>query len=347
MKYWCITTRGIEDISKSEISSAFEASSVLEVSYRKIVLESDAAFEDVTSLRSIEDAFMYVGEVTQIGHTKQDLHKLTDSILAMNFSDSLTSIRSHRSPRSFSISASSVGKRNFSMPQLKDALRIPLARKLGMPFEDVLHEDFDIRIFLEHKRALIGVRLSTHPLHRRAYKTETTPGSLKPNIAYALCFLAEIEENTVLLDPLCGSGTIIAESLSFQPQEIYANDIDPLAITIARENADSLNSGKKIPIRWSIGDARNLPLDDNTVGAIVTNLPFGKQVAVGDIERLYEEALRELARVAKRNSRIVLLTTQDSAMQNAIEKCMGLSCAAVREISLHGEIAKMYKLIKL
>ena len=47
----------------------------------------------------------------------------------------------------------------------------------------------------------------------RAQRTVERPGSLPPTIAAALAFLGNPAPGETILDPVCGSGTLLAEAL--------------------------------------------------------------------------------------------------------------------------------------
>ena len=72
--------------------------------------------------------------------------------------------------------------------------------------------ELDLRVLLEDDWALLGLRLGALPLHRRAYKVASRPGSLKPPVAYCLGLLAALAPGDVVLDPACGAGTILVEA---------------------------------------------------------------------------------------------------------------------------------------
>ena len=136
----------------------------------------------------------------------------------------------------FSISSSSVGKRNYSYIEVKENLSEKLKNILKLKYDNEKHEVFDIRIFIEHGIALVGVRLGSKPLHRRNYKVETTKATLQADIAYAMSVLAEIKTEDIILDPMCGSGTILIESSTFSPKSILGGDINDEAVNIAQKN---------------------------------------------------------------------------------------------------------------
>lgn len=73
------------------------------------------------------------------------------------------------------------------------------------------------------------MRIGIRTLHRRNYKQNTTLGSLKSNTAYSLAQIAEIKTNAIVLDPMCGSGTILIEASNFNPLKIIGGDVNPFA----------------------------------------------------------------------------------------------------------------------
>ena len=103
----------------------------------------------------------------------------------------------------------------------------------------------------------------------------------------------------MLLDPCCGSGTILGEALA-AGWRARGLDIDPEAVRAARRNAPGAD------VR--VGDARGLEVADHGVGASVANLPFGQRYSVqGDPHGWLRSVLGELARVTRPGGRVVLL----------------------------------------
>jgi tRNA (guanine6-N2)-methyltransferase len=106
----------------------------------------------------------------------------------------------------------------------------------------------------------------------------------------------------------CGSGTLLVERLASAPaRSAIGCDLDPAALECARANLQSAGFEREARLeRWDMGD---LPLGDQTVDVICTDLPFGQLVGSHrENEQLYPRALAEAARVARPGARMVLLT---------------------------------------
>lgn len=147
-------------------------------------------------------------------------------------------------------------------------------------------------------KIVAGLRVSDARMRQHDGRDTERGGALRPTVAAAMAQLAGQPEG-ILLDPCCGSGTILVEAAKagWRAEGI---DIDPGAVRIARRNAP------RAEVRQ--GDVRHLLYGDCSVRACVANLPFGRQYAVQqDMNEWLSGALSEMARVTQPGGRIVLL----------------------------------------
>jgi 23S rRNA G2445 N2-methylase RlmL len=204
------------------------------------------------------------------------------------------------------VTASFVGKRNYSADEIKNAVAEGISSRYPWTYTpDDSEADLNIRIFIEHDKAYVGVRLGKSPLHERGYKQEQRAGSLKPSVAAAMLHLVEVWGGYKLLDPCCGAGTILIEG-ALMGAVASGGDIEAEAVTAARANATL--AGVNIDLQtW---DARALSIPGASVSRIVTNLPWGRQIAVNEpLEIFYREVCAEMERVLAPRGRIAVLTS--------------------------------------
>lgn len=69
-----------------------------------------------------------------------------------------------------------------------------------------------VHVRLERDRCTVSVDSSGDPLHRRGYRLALARAPLRPTLAAAMLRLADWRPGQPLLDPMCGSGTIVIEA---------------------------------------------------------------------------------------------------------------------------------------
>lgn len=152
----------------------------------------------------------------------------------------------------------------------------------------------------------------------RLYKREHLLASLRPTVAAALSWLSRSTARDIVLDPLCGVGTIVIERALQGPfKQVVGGDLRAEAVHMAQRNARAA----KVQARWSVWDARSLPLDAASVTRIITNLPFGKQVGSPEaLDSLYAALLQEFDRVLPAQGLMMTLTSADQLWEQMLRR---------------------------
>ncbi len=90
------------------------------------------------------------------------------------------------------------------------------ARQGSRPSVDTTRPDVRINVHLDRDEATVSIDLSGDSLHRRGYRLDGGKAPLKENLAAALLLRAGwsriLAEGGSLLDPMCGSGTLLIEA---------------------------------------------------------------------------------------------------------------------------------------
>ncbi|KAF1690435.1 bifunctional 23S rRNA (guanine(2069)-N(7))-methyltransferase RlmK/23S rRNA (guanine(2445)-N(2))-methyltransferase RlmL [Pseudoxanthomonas koreensis] len=148
------------------------------------------------------------------------------------------------------VSGDAITHARFAAQRVKDAV-VDAFRAPGLerPSVDVEAPGLRLNLSLRKGRATLSVDLGGGPLHRRGWRAEQREAPLKENLAAAVLLrggwpvLYEAAEGGALLDPMCGSGTLLIEGA------LMAADVAPglgrMQAAIA-EDADA-----PLPTRWT------------------------------------------------------------------------------------------------
>lgn len=117
----------------------------------------------------------------------------------------------------FTGTGSGIKNTQFGALRVKDAVVDRLRKLRGMrPSVDKQQADLTIHARLSKGQVAISIDLSGDSLHRRGYRTEQGAAPLKENLAAAILmrcgWLDRLESGGALIDPMCGSGTLLIEA---------------------------------------------------------------------------------------------------------------------------------------
>lgn len=131
------------------------------------------------------------------------------------------------------------------------------------------------------------------------------PGVMMPRMARTLVNLSCAEAGTTMLDPFCGTGGILIEAEMLGLHAV-GSDFDPAMIRGSTENVKRSD--------LLLADTTRLPVKDGSVGAVVTDFPYGQSVCIkkaDTMERLYHDALEECNRILIPGRRAIVVTHRD------------------------------------
>jgi putative N6-adenine-specific DNA methylase len=181
-------------------------------------------------------------------------------------------------------------------------------------------------LHIDKNKARISLDTSGGSLHKRGYRIQSVPAPMQETLAATILRISGWQGNELLLDPMCGSGTILSEALlsfcrippAFKHEKfgfeylpdfdesgwqkirqkadnlriplkenlISGCDIDQFAVNSARTNLNTLPNSRLVRIQKR--DFRNHPGLKN--GLIITNPPYGIRLGnEKELEILYKD----------------------------------------------------------
>ena len=199
---------------------------------------------------------------------------------------------------------------------LKDAVADRFRERFGRrPNVDSKTPDLWLGLHVEAGRATVSLDTSGGSLHKRGYRRQSVPAPIQETLAAAMVRWSEWTPDRPLVDPMCGSGTLVCEALmaacqipagylragfgfAFLPDydnslwaevkrqadaairplprnRILAGDLAAQAVAASRTNLARLPHGADVPVRQC--DLFDRPGIEDSV--ILCNPPYGIRLA--------------------------------------------------------------------
>lgn len=200
--------------------------------------------------------------------------------------------------------------------------------------------DVHVRVDVVGQFVMIGTQLNVEEMARRHFTRFRNGVTIKCNLAYAMLRCANVQPGQLVVDPFCGGGTILLEAMEMTEQSVQCigMDVSGKSARGARENVKAENCPPgACEIHCTDARAMRKHLKDESVDAIVTNLPWGVMTGsknVNDLQSLYEIFLRTAWYVLKDKGRIVMLVLRGLQLTRIVRKLSGryrlLRCNVVR-----------------
>ena len=201
----------------------------------------------------------------------------------------------------------------FVTLRIKDAVCDLFRAESGTrPSVDKQRPDIRIHAYLTSREATLYLDTSGEPLFKRGYRHDTDAAPLRENLAAGLLVLSGWQPDMPLLDPMCGSGTIVIEAAMMAAQRapglsrtfgfqklawfdgpawqrirqrardrvrpapsmptIFASDIDPTALARTHSNAAAAQVTEWL--QSSEADVLERPAPASS-GILIANPPYG------------------------------------------------------------------------
>jgi putative N6-adenine-specific DNA methylase len=225
------------------------------------------------------------------------------------------------------VTGKSIRSKLYSVPDCQSIVKKAVVEAMKRKYNRTLFTEtgpvYKIEIALLKDTATITVDTSGDGLHKRGYGETRGEAPLRETLAAALVKLSRWDPSRVLVDPLCGSGTIaieaaligcsiapglkrtfVAESwqtipkkiwdtardeaaqmITDQHQEIYASDMESVVFRQAVANAERAGVAKMITFQKK-------PIEElsskKKYGCVICNPPYGERLGTKEsTEKLY------------------------------------------------------------
>lgn len=297
------------------------------------------AFE---SARSVYHLAVHLGEIDWDGTS---LTSLIDGAMRHDLDHMATSA-------GFRVSCDRSGEHEFQSPDAERLLGSRIVHRYRAPV-NLAEFETHVKLDVRGPRALLGYQLNGKKGLDRRYPWQYHPRiSLRTPIAFAMLLCGGfVESPAALIDPFCGSGTLLLEAASLlqaaSPPEAYpvaaaedvrieGSDWDAAAVDGARRNISA--AGMSIPVARA--DARELAsrYKEASIAYVVTNPPFGIRLGrQTNFQSFYSGFFRSVSAVLRPGGRVTMLVGRRKApFSRALEQTPSLVHRSSRLIEMGG-----------
>lgn len=227
----------------------------------------------------------------------------------------------------FPVKGSCLSSKLESVPSCQAIIKKAAAKRLGEKYKlnwleetGPLHQ---LQFTIIKDKVTLLLDTSGISLHKRGYRPEANTAPIRETLAAGICDLARVREGYTLIDPCCGSGTLLIEGVqkalhmapgmyrryncetwSQMPKDAftkareeakadikwsatfnaYGYDIDPLSSSLVHSNASRAHVDKYIKVKQAdIGTF--IPPEEKFI--LLANPPYGERMAdIKEAERI-------------------------------------------------------------
>ena len=250
----------------------------------------------------------------------------------------------------FPVKGSSLDSKLKSVPDCQKIIKKAVASRLSQRYMLSWFEEtgpvHQIQFLIRSDKVSIMLDTSGAGLHKRGYRAQANEAPIKETLAAAMAELAGVRANHFVVDPMCGSGTILIEAAmkalriapgldryfacekwSCVPEGVFENerelaradiktdcafraegyDIDEASLAVAKENAEKAGVGDRITFERR--DVKDFTLPDGYC-TVITNPPYGERLLdLRSAEALYKVMGERF--VKKKEKKYAVITPDD------------------------------------
>lgn len=230
---------------------------------------------------------------------------------------------------SFPVKGRSLSSQLSSVPNCQAIIKKAVVERLKQKYHLEWFEEsgtlYQIQFLILKDQVSVMLDTSGAGLHKRGYRANSTEAPIKETLAAAMAYLARVRRDAHLVDPFCGSGTILIESALYAmniapglqrhfsaeswkniPEtvwkqekmrardlvkhdiafEAFGYDIDGAAVSLTMENARKAGVVSRVHAeKRAIADFQAL----GEYGTVICNPPYGERLLdIQQAEELYK-----------------------------------------------------------
>ncbi|HXA17225.1 MAG TPA: HEAT repeat domain-containing protein [Thermoanaerobaculia bacterium] len=170
---------------------------------------------------------------------------------------------------------------------------------------------------------------------RFTYRVADVGASINPVVGACLARLVRRGDEGVIVDPTCGSGTLLIERAMLDRGTMLAGiDISPTAIRAAAGNVIAAGLAARIAARQ--GDGGDPATWPDRCEEVLANLPFGLRTEDRNLDGLYRRIVGNIARTLAPGGRALLYTAHAKTLIALLRRTTKLKVTGERRVESGG-----------
>lgn len=336
-----LTFKGMEDIASKEIFELTGKKAEIKDSFIKF----EASEEEICKICYLSQSFTkIIAVISKININTFDENKIANMIKSCNIKKWL---KKDTSFAARAIVSEDCNEERIEIEALigENIIANTKENQGFTPKVNLNNPDITFLGMLDKNTFYLCVDFTGTDISKRDYRIFTHPTALKAGVAYAMLKIADIKEDEIIIDPMCGCGTIAIEAAQFLSKKsihffakdkfaflrfmefdfekedtkikekingkIHAFDNQMRHIKAAEKNAkiaavNSLINFSRTDIEWL-----DTKFKEHSIDKIISYPPqISKLIPAKELEKLFKELFYQANYILKPKGKIILLSTE-------------------------------------